>query len=164
RLTRGLTTRPGASQAARAEFAAGAGVAAPADYLDFMAASNGGFGQPGEGGLWVRLDPLEEVLPATRGQGAPAGLVLVGATALGGVRPGETVYDLGCGDGRIVITAARQFGARGVGVDLEFELIQVARALAVAAGVGHMTRFRLADIFTVDVAEADVVALYLLPE
>jgi hypothetical protein len=63
-----------------------------------------------------------------------------------------------------VITAARQFGARGVGVDLEFELIQVARALAVAAGVRHMTRFQMADIFSVDVAEADVVALYMLPE
>ena len=59
---------------------------------------------------------------------------------------------------------ARQFGARGVGFDLDFELIQVARAGAVAAGVRHLTTFRLADILTVDLAEADVVTLYVLPE
>jgi SAM-dependent methyltransferase len=78
------------------------------------------------------------------------------------VRRGETVYDLGCGDGRVVITAARKFGARGVGFDLDFELIQAARAAAAAAGVRHAATFQRADIFAVDLAPADVVTLYLL--
>jgi ubiquinone/menaquinone biosynthesis C-methylase UbiE len=80
------------------------------------------------------------------------------------VKTGELVYDLGCGDGRIVITAARDFGARAVGFDLNVELIQAARALAVAANVRHLATFRLADLFTVDLGPADVVALYLRPE
>ena len=78
------------------------------------------------------------------------------------VKPGETVYDLGCGDGRIVIAAARHFGARGVGFDLNVELVQAARAGAAAAGVRDMATFRRANIFTVDLSPADVVTLYLL--
>ena len=82
--------------------------------------------------------------------------------AAANVRPGEMVYDLGCGDGRVVTTAAQKFGARGVGFDLDIELIQVARAIAVAAGVRHSVTFRRADLFTVDLSPADVVSLYLL--
>jgi Methyltransferase domain len=247
RLTATFTTRPGADAALRAEFAAGAGLPLPPDYLEFMAFSNGGFGTAGEQGLWLRLDSLEDVLAMTRGQGAPAGLLLIGGTRLGdalaidgrargrpalvvtvglgwwarfevldvlgpgleaalgmlehmgpaehpwsplvrplggkrpdigfvptpqpvveamlaaaAVRRGETVYDLGCGDGRIVITAARKFGARGLGFDLDFELIQAARAGAAAAGVRHMATFQRADIFSLDLSPADVVTLYLL--
>jgi len=212
-----------------------------------MASSNGGYGPAGEHGLWLRLDALEDVLPMTRGQGAPAGLLLIGGTRLGealaidtragsrspqvvtvslgwwgrfevldvlgpsleaalgtlehmglaehpwsplvrplggkrpdigfvptpqpvveamlaaaGVQRGETLYDLGCGDGRIVITAARKFGAQGVGFDLDFELIQAARAGAAAAGVRHLATFQRADIFSLDLSAADVVTLYLL--
>ena len=250
RLTQTFTTRPGASDALRAEVAtaaSAAGRALPPDYLAFMAASDGGYGRLGVHGLWVRLDPLADVLPMTRGQGAPAGLLLIGGTRLGdglaidaragpprlvtvsvgwwgqfdvldelgptleaamqaleslgppepggspalrppgglrpvigfvptpqpvveamlaaaGVRRGETVYDLGCGDGRIVITAARQFGARALGFDLDYELVQAARAAAAAAGVRHAATFQRADFFTLDLTPADVVTLYLLPE
>lgn len=252
RLTRNFHTRPGAEaaaitavvEAARAQSVVlAAGIPLPADYLEFIAASNGAYGHPGELGLWVRLDPIEDVLPITREHGAPPGLLLIGATRLGdglaidtrtrpaqvvtldlgwwglfdvldvlgpsleaalealqqmgpaqvpwsvralqtleigfvptpqpvvlamlraaALKPGEMVYDLGCGDGRIVITAARDFGARGVGFDLNVELIHAARAMAVTANVRHTATFRRANLFTVDVSQADVLALYLRPE
>ncbi len=252
RLTRGFHTRPGAEagaitaavEAAKARYAVlGKSGPLPADYLEFMAYSNGGFGQPGEQGLWVRLDPIEDVLPITLEHGVPPGLLLIGGTRLGNglaidtrtrpaqivtvdlgwwglfdvldrlgpsleaalqeleamgparvprsvstmqqleigyvptpqpvvvamlkaarLKPGEMVYDLGCGDGRIIITAAREFGARGVGFELNMELIHVARATAVTAIVRHAVEFRRQDLFTVDVSPADVLALFLLPE
>jgi SAM-dependent methyltransferase len=84
--------------------------------------------------------------------------------AAANVKPGEMVYDLGCGDGRMVITAARKFYARGMGFDLDVELIQAARAAAAAAGVRHTVSFHRANIFSVDLSPADVVTLYLLRE
>lgn len=80
------------------------------------------------------------------------------------VKPGDVVYDLGCGDGRIVIMAAQRFGARGVGVDIDPKRIEEARANAEKAGVAGRTEFRLGDLFDADIREATVVTLYLLPE
>jgi ubiquinone/menaquinone biosynthesis C-methylase UbiE len=80
------------------------------------------------------------------------------------VGPGDVVYDLGCGDGRIVVTAARRYGARGVGVDLDPERIREARENAARAGVGDRVTFLLRDLFATDVSAATVVALYLSPE
>ncbi len=77
------------------------------------------------------------------------------------VGPGDVVYDLGCGDGRIVIAAARRFGARGVGVDLDPERIREARANAARAGVSDRVTFLQQDLFATDVSPATVVALYL---
>jgi precorrin-6B methylase 2 len=74
----------------------------------------------------------------------------------------DVVYDLGCGDGRIVITAARNFGARGVGVDIDPERIKESEANAKAAGVTDRVTFRLQDAMEVDVSPATVVTLYLL--
>lgn len=82
--------------------------------------------------------------------------------ALAGVGANDVVYDLGCGDGRLVITAARKYGARGVGVDIEPERIAESRANAKAAGVESLVTFHLQDAMTVDVSEATVVTLYLL--
>ena len=76
----------------------------------------------------------------------------------------DVVYDLGCGDGRIVISAAKNYGARGVGIDINPERIQEARANARKAGVEALTRFELNDIFDADIREATVVAMYLLPD
>jgi SAM-dependent methyltransferase len=76
----------------------------------------------------------------------------------------DTVYDLGCGDGRIVIEAARRHGARGVGIDLDPERIREARANARQAGVQERVRFRQADLFATDFSPASVVMLYLLFE
>ena len=81
---------------------------------------------------------------------------------LAGVGPGDVVYDLGCGDGRIVIAAAQKFGARGVGVDIDPRLIVQAEANAKTAGVQNRVRFILGDAMKVDVSDATVVTLYLL--
>lgn len=80
------------------------------------------------------------------------------------VRTGDVVYDLGCGDGRMVIAAAKKFGTRGVGIDLDPARIKEARANAKAQGVDQLVTFRVADLFKTDLREATVVMLYLLPE
>lgn len=80
------------------------------------------------------------------------------------IQPLDVVYDLGCGDGRMVIAAAKKYGVRGVGVDLDPKRIREARENAKRAGVEKLVEFRVADMFETDVSEADVVLLYLLPE
>jgi protein-L-isoaspartate O-methyltransferase len=82
--------------------------------------------------------------------------------ALAEVGPSDVVYDLGCGDGRIVIAAAKTRGARGVGIDIEPQRIEEARRNARSAGVEHLVMFRVEDALTTDVSEATVVALYLV--
>ena len=81
---------------------------------------------------------------------------------LAGVTSDDVVYDLGCGDGRIVITAAQRFGARGVGVDIDPQRIAESNANAERAGVQHLVRFIQQDALAVDVSDATVVTLYLL--
>lgn len=76
----------------------------------------------------------------------------------------DVVYDLGCGDGRIVITAARNRGARGVGIDINPERIKEANENLKAAGVQGRVKFVEADLFASDFSEATVVTLYLLPQ
>lgn len=80
------------------------------------------------------------------------------------VRQNDVVYDLGCGDGRIVITAADRFKARGVGIDINPERIREAQANAKKAGVSDRVQFRVGDLFKSDFAPATVVTLYLLPD
>jgi ribosomal protein L11 methylase PrmA len=80
------------------------------------------------------------------------------------VGPNDMVYDLGCGDGRFVIAAAREFGARGVGIDIDPARIAEARAAAQSEGVAERVRFLQQDLFTVDLSPASVVTLFLLPE
>ena len=81
---------------------------------------------------------------------------------LADVTKDDVVYDLGCGDGRIVIAAAKRHGARGVGVDIDPKRIEESIANAKAAGVEGLVEFRLQDAMTVDVSPATVVTLYLL--
>jgi SAM-dependent methyltransferase len=83
---------------------------------------------------------------------------------LAGVTRDDVVYDLGCGDGRIVIAAAKEFGARGVGVDLDPQRIREAQANAVRAGVADRVAFRVQDVFDTDIQPATVVTLFLSPE
>ncbi len=83
---------------------------------------------------------------------------------LAGVTRDDVVYDLGCGDGRIVIAAAKEFGARGVGVDLDPQRIREAQANAVRAGVTDRVTFRVEDVFDTDIQSATVVTLFLSPE
>lgn len=75
----------------------------------------------------------------------------------------DVLYDLGCGDGRVVITAAKVHGARGVGVDLDPKLVREARDKARTEGVEKLASFREGDIFDASIADATIVYLYLLP-
>jgi cyclopropane fatty-acyl-phospholipid synthase-like methyltransferase len=95
----------------------------------------------------------------------PSDLVIVKKMLeMAGVGRNDVVYDLGSGDGRIVIMAAREFGARGVGVDIDPGLIVKARANAAAAGVADRVTFIEQDLFTADISQATVVAIYLSTE
>lgn len=84
--------------------------------------------------------------------------------ALAGVGPDDVVYDLGCGDGRIVNRAAKALGARGVGVDIDPRRIADARRSARFSGISDRVEFRVEDLFETELTGATVVALYLLPE
>lgn len=77
------------------------------------------------------------------------------------VTPRDTVLDLGCGDGRIVVAAARDFGARGIGLDIEPERIREANLAAAKAGVADRVRFAEQDFHQADFREASVVTIYL---
>lgn len=80
------------------------------------------------------------------------------------LKKGDVLYDLGCGDGRIVIEAARRAGIRAVGIDLDPERIRESRENARIAGVDNLVEFRQANIFEADFSEATVVTMYLLPD
>jgi len=83
---------------------------------------------------------------------------------LANVGKNDVVYDLGCGDGRIVIAAAQKFGARAVGVDIDPERIRESNENARQAGVTDRVKFLQQNFFETDLSEATVVTLYLLPE
>jgi len=99
-------------------------------------------------GLWVPSPP--EVISAM--------------LELAAVKPTDVVYDLGSGEGEIVIEAARRYGARAVGVELDHERLENALRNAEAAGVADRVRFIERDMFDVEIGEATIVTLYLFPE
>jgi SAM-dependent methyltransferase len=76
----------------------------------------------------------------------------------------DVVYDIGSGDGRIVIQAAKKYGARSVGIEIDGELIDRARSRASAEGVDHLVKFRQEDALNADISEASVVTLYMFPD
>jgi SAM-dependent methyltransferase len=80
------------------------------------------------------------------------------------LRKNDIIYDLGCGDGRIVVTAAKRYGVRGTGIDMSPDRIQEATINAKNAHVTEMVTFREADLFETDLTGASVVTLYLLPQ
>ena len=88
--------------------------------------------------------------------------VVLAMLALAEVKEGDVVYDLGSGDGRIVIMAAEKFGARGVGVEINPELVALAELNAAKAGVADRVRFLQQDFFQADLSQATVVTLFLL--
>jgi hypothetical protein len=83
---------------------------------------------------------------------------------LAAVGPRDFVVDLGSGDGRILVTAAKKFGARGFGVDLDQELVAESEENARLAGVGDRVKFLNQDLFKTDISQATVVTMYLLPQ
>jgi hypothetical protein len=113
------------------------------------------FARDGEPAAPVRLDVIFVATDLT---------IVNAMLTLAGVTRDDVVYDLGCGDGRIVIAAAREFGARGVGVDLDPQRIREAQANAVRAGVADRVTFRVEDVFDTDIRSATVVTLFLSPE
>lgn len=103
------------------------------------------FGQPGKDAVWV-----------------PTPQALVDRMLdMAAVRPGERVIDLGSGDGRLVITAAKR-GAQAMGVEYEPQLVDYARRMAEKEGVSHLARFVREDLFETDLSGADVITLFLL--
>jgi Methyltransferase domain len=89
--------------------------------------------------------------------------VVTAMLKLAGVKRGDVLYDLGSGDGRIVIAAAKRYGVRGTGVDIDPQRIREANANARKAGVAKQVRFLNEDLFAIDFSDATVVTLYLLP-
>ncbi len=80
------------------------------------------------------------------------------------VKPGDLIYDIGSGDGAIIIGAAKKYGVRGVGIEIDEDLVLKARSNAFREKVEHLVEFRAQDAFTVDVSPATVVTLYMLPD
>lgn len=112
-----------------------------------LAAPQGQFGQSGD----VPYVPTpEEVVDAM--------------LKLADVKKDDVLYDLGCGDGRIVVTAAKNFGVRAVGVDIDPERIREANENAKKAGVADRVKFIEKNLFDADIKDATVVTLYLLPD
>jgi trans-aconitate methyltransferase len=90
--------------------------------------------------------------------------VMEAMLAVAAIRSDDVVYDLGCGDGRLVIAAAKRFGARGLGVDLDGALVARAQAEAQWQGVADRAIFQAVDLFNLDLRPATVVMLYLSQE
>ena len=80
------------------------------------------------------------------------------------LKKGDVLYDLGCGDGRIVVTAAKKYGVKAIGFDVDPQRIKEARENVERNGVGNLVTIKQADIFEQDLRAANVVTLYLLPE
>ena len=80
------------------------------------------------------------------------------------VKPGDVIYDIGSGDGAIIIYAAKKYGIKGVGIEIDEGLVERARRSAYVEKVQHLVEFRAEDAFTVDISPATVVTLYMLPE
>jgi SAM-dependent methyltransferase len=79
------------------------------------------------------------------------------------VKKGDVVFDIGSGDGRVVIEAAKKYGVKGVGIELDSRLVELARAGAKREGVDHLVEFKQGDAFKADLSAATVVTLYMLP-
>ncbi len=109
--------------------------------------------------------PAESTPPESAGPYVPTPWVIVGEIMkLARIGPDDFVVDLGSGDGRLVITAVKQYGARGgFGVDIEPALVDLANDTAKNEGIGDRVRFHVRDLFATPVDEASVVTLYLLP-
>jgi hypothetical protein len=110
--------------------------------------------------------PLRKALkkPESISGYSPSGVDVVNQMLkLADVRSGDVVFDLGCGDGRIVIEAARRFGVRGVGMDLDPQRIRECEENSRAAGVQHLVTFRQQDVMRADLSAATVVFMYLPP-
>jgi len=125
-------------------------------------------------GLCLGVPPAQAQAPSsgppsdTTEKGAPyvptPEHIVLRLLSLADVSSDDVVYDLGSGDGRVVILAAKEFGARGVGVELDSQLVRKARRRAQRAGVSHLVEFRKGNLFDTSLDDATVVTLYLWPD
>jgi cyclopropane fatty-acyl-phospholipid synthase-like methyltransferase len=112
--------------------------------------------------LWFLFVPTTTAWPQDPIPFVPSPMLVVERMLqLAEVTKDDILYDLGSGDGRIVIAAAKKFGVRAVGVDLNSTLVEQARRKAAEEGVSHLVEFRAADGLTVDISQATVVTLYM---
>jgi SAM-dependent methyltransferase len=111
---------------------------------------------------WAQTPPLAQVEINAPYVESPSPVVSA-MLKLAKVTTSDVVYDLGCGDGRIVIAAASEYGAQGVGIDINPQRIEEARANARKADVEKLVKFEINDLFDADFHNATVVTLYLLP-
>lgn len=111
--------------------------------------------------------PSQSTLPSPARSGvyfAPTPEVVADAMlVLAGVTPNDVVFDLGSGDGRIVVLAAQKYGARGVGVEIDARLVELARTVAREGAIADRVRFIEGDLFAADLSTATVVTLWLSP-
>lgn len=113
---------------------------------------------------WAAAAPCQDTGPVHDAPYVPSPPATVDEMLrLADVGPGDVVYDLGSGDGRVVIAAARKFGARGVGIERDPRLVAQSRAAAASAGVARRVTFLQQDLFATDLGPATVVTLYLSP-
>jgi len=165
RFLRGCRADPAARLTLERVSNAGGGILWPAMsrpglllFLAFFTAAAGGqtasdllyqpyVGQPGKDVIWVPTPPalVEKMLDMAR------------------VTPKDFVMDLGSGDGRNIIAAAKR-GARGLGVEYDADLVRLSQQTAAREGVGHLARFVGGDMYEADISQATVLALFLLPE
>jgi len=109
-------------------------------------------------------EPVKAEAPINAGPYVPTPTVIVAELLkMGDIKPTDTVLDLGSGDGRLVITAAKQYGARGWGIDYQEHLVRLANDNARKEGVADRVKFIGGDLFKADMRDATVVTLYLLP-
>jgi len=111
-------------------------------------------------GVWGTAPRAQELAPFI----TTPDEVVTAMLKMAGTRDTDFVMDLGSGDGRIVIAAAREFGARGLGVDLNERLVRESRERAKAAGVADRVQFEARDVLRTDLSRASVVTIYLLPD
>ena len=120
-------------------------------------------GRPGGAGGVAAREPRRQGVPSVPYVPTPQAVV-DRMLKMAEIQPGDLIYDLGCGDGRILIAAAKQYGVRAVGVEIDPAMVQVARKNVEDNGLADLVRIVEGDLFSVDLSEATVVMLYLLPE
>jgi ubiquinone/menaquinone biosynthesis C-methylase UbiE len=113
---------------------------------------------------WLYLTRAQQSAPVEQVPYVPTPIEVVDRMLeFGAVNKGDIVYDVGSGDGRIVIQAAKKYGAKGVGIEMDGQLVELARGKATREGVDHLVEFRQGDALKADVSSATVVTLYMLP-
>jgi SAM-dependent methyltransferase len=132
--------------------------------ISLLALNASSCGYPAVPAAWTRIDRERPAREPDVPYEPSSSRAIAAMLELGRPGPADVVYDLGCGDGRVVVEAVRRTGARGVCVDIDPKLIRLARDNAEREGVAARIEFRTQDLFVTDVHDASVVMLFLWPE